>query len=249
MHVFSSTRAQAASKRRQLAITQETGDLPYHKSEWMESGADPTLSPTIFLIEQPPNTVVEPHFHRQNQFQLFVGGGGRIGQETLQAVTVHYAGAYTGYGPLVAGENGIQYLTIRPVLDTGILFAREAREKMQRGPKRNATSAPLVAMSGAERIALGATRTVEAIPVGSDGVGARLLQLPPGAVAETPFPAAAQGAFVVLLAGQLEHAQGQMSAWESVFASSPDDLPRLTAGPEGAEAIFLFTPPRASAYS
>ena len=82
----------------------------------MDSGDDPTLSPTVALIEQPAGFEFMPHFHRQNQFQVFVGGSGSLGRHALAPVVVHYAGAYTGYGPLLAGPEGIQYFTLRPGL-------------------------------------------------------------------------------------------------------------------------------------
>jgi hypothetical protein len=105
------TRQHGAARRRPIDVR---GDC-YHKGEWMESGDDPVLSPTVFLIEQPPNATLVPHFHRQNQFQLFVDGGGTLGKHAVETVTVHYAGAYTGYGPLISGNQGIKYFTIRPV--------------------------------------------------------------------------------------------------------------------------------------
>lgn len=89
--------------------------VPFHKGEWMESGQDPRLSPTVFLVEQPANTTLKTHFHGENQFQVFVRGSGSIGRETISPMTVHYAGAYTGYGPLLSGPEGLFYFTIRAV--------------------------------------------------------------------------------------------------------------------------------------
>lgn len=81
----------------------------------MASGCDPARSPTVALIEQPAGFEFMPHFHRHNQFQVFVGGSGSIGRHALAPVVVHCAGAYTDYGPRVAGPEGIQYFTLRPV--------------------------------------------------------------------------------------------------------------------------------------
>ena len=69
------------------------------KAEWMVSDADPLLSPTVFLVEQPAGMVLPAHFHRNNQFQLVVAGSGKIGPTRLEPVTIHYAGACTAYGP------------------------------------------------------------------------------------------------------------------------------------------------------
>ena len=93
----------------------------YLKSDWMDSGDAPELSPTVFLVEQGANVSLRTHFHRNNQFQLFVRGGGAIGPHKLGALTVHYAGAYTGYGPLVADVRGLAYFTLRSVFETGSL--------------------------------------------------------------------------------------------------------------------------------
>ena len=46
----------------------------------MDSGDDPELSPTVYLVEQGPNISLRTHFHRNNQFQLFVRGEGSIGK-------------------------------------------------------------------------------------------------------------------------------------------------------------------------
>ena len=70
------------------------GDV-FHKGEWME----------------------------QNQFQLFVDGQGTIGPEQIRPITVHYAGAYTGYGPIMSGPQGLKYFTIRSAFESGLIPA------------------------------------------------------------------------------------------------------------------------------
>ena len=101
------TRAHGETRRRPIPVLNDT----FFKAEWLETPDNPTLSPTAFLVEQPPNTTLVPHFHKNNQFQLFVDGSGTIGRHPIGPVTVHYAGAFTGYGPLVSGSNGIKYFT------------------------------------------------------------------------------------------------------------------------------------------
>jgi hypothetical protein len=41
-------------------------------------------------------------------------------------VVVHYAGAFTGYGPLIAGPQGITYFTLRPVCESGFIPLAQA---------------------------------------------------------------------------------------------------------------------------
>ena len=86
------SRVQGEARRRQAPAM----GVVFHKGEWMESGDDPLLSPTVALIEQPSDFEFMPHFHRQNQFQVFVDGSGSLGRQTLAPVVVHYAGAFTG---------------------------------------------------------------------------------------------------------------------------------------------------------
>ena len=78
-------------------------------------------SPNAALIKQSPHSVLRPHFHQASQFQIFVAGGGKLGRHDIKPFTAHYAGQQTGYGPIIAGPEGISYFTLRPVTDTGIL--------------------------------------------------------------------------------------------------------------------------------
>ena len=75
--------------------------------------------PQGFLVSQPPGSVTPPHFHETNQFQVFVGGSGRLGKRRADPVTVQFAGGHTPYGPIAAGDRGIQYFTLRQSWDPG----------------------------------------------------------------------------------------------------------------------------------
>ena len=137
------TRAAGTARRRAAPAM----GVVFHKGEWMDSGDDSTLSPTVALIEQPAGFEFMPHFHRQNQFQVFVGGSESIGRHALAPVVVHYAGAYTDYGPRVAGPKGIQYFTLRPVCESGFIPLAQRQQRMIAGPKRHAQSAAIAVAS------------------------------------------------------------------------------------------------------
>lgn len=240
------TKAQGDANRR--ALTRGEEHFVY-KGEWMATGEDPELSPTVFLVEQPPHSTLEPHFHRQNQFQLFVDGYGKIGAHALQSVTIHYAGAYTGYGPLVAGEAGIQYFTIRPVCESGMIPVSTGRDQMIRGPKRHATAGPLDLASPEELGALAGAEVRWEIPMAEDGLGAAVIRMPPGSVlTDMATQSAADGTFMVVLSGSVRHGQTSLGRWESLFFSSDEAVPELVAGENGAEMVFLYTPAKAEAY-
>jgi hypothetical protein len=71
-------------------------------------------APQAFLIERPyPNPVINPHFHDVDQFQVVVGGTGRIGKHKVKPMAFHYADAYTPYGPIIGEDDGIAFFTLR----------------------------------------------------------------------------------------------------------------------------------------
>lgn len=241
--IATGTRARAEHRRRIIAVA----DTTFHKGEWMECGEDPVLSPTVFLAEQPPGYQLGAHFHRQNQFQLFVAGSGSLGPHPIEPVTVHYAGAYTGYGPLQAGAQGLKYFTIRPVFDTGFIPASDAREKMIRGPKRHA------------QVALGAPWSQEQLArleciedrfaIAPDrGLAVQHMRLPPGAAWNFAPVSGSSGAFLFVLAGALQAGGAALGLWESLFAT-PDEALRVTADGSGAELVLMHVPPTPSEYA
>src|SRR5437868_51255 len=68
-------------------------------------GTDPArddVYPMAFLVEQDPGAVTQSHFHQADQFQVIVGGSGDLGTHTVRDIAVHYAGAFTAYGPIRA---------------------------------------------------------------------------------------------------------------------------------------------------
>jgi hypothetical protein len=238
------TRRHGEMKRRAITAM----GVAFHKGEWMDSGDDPLRSPTISLIEQAPDSTLGTHFHRQNQWQLFVHGGGALGRDALAPLTIHYAGAYTGYGPLVAGPQGIHYFTIRPVCEAGAIPAEQAREQMVRGPKRHAQAGPIQSATPAQLAHLQQPSSQDLIAPAADGLGARLHQLPPGTVLHPDIPAATDCSFAVVLGGSLVGAEQPLQRWDSLAWWADEPTPTLQAGPEGAEVILLFTPPKEQVY-
>lgn len=227
-------------------ITTVANDV-YYKSVWMESGDDPTLSPTVFMIEQPAGATLDPHFHKNNQFQLFVEGAGRIGGHGIDGVTVHYAGAYTGYGPIASSSPGLKYLTLRPVWETGSYSISESKEHMRRGPKRGGNGKVSVRGNAYTRFLLG-VEFEQIIPPGPDGLGALAMRLPPFITAPIPTIPGAQGQFIVVLGGAANAAGHSLREWESLYLSADETPPAFAAGADGAEIVILSIPPKHENY-
>ncbi|WP_270938624.1 hypothetical protein, partial [Falsiroseomonas oryzae] len=169
------------------------------------------LQPVAYLVEQPPHATVDAHFHRVNQFQVAVAGAGSIGRHPLAPVAVHFADAFSAYGPIRAGEHGLQYLTLRNGYDPGARYLPGARKELVANAKPRLESgldlgqetvAPLPPLPGpdlasTERTAVAVLRNRPGGPAGWRH------QLPAGADVTGPDPATGGGQFWVVVAGSL----------------------------------------------
>jgi hypothetical protein len=219
------------------------------KSEWMMTGEDPKFSPTVFLYEQPANQTLAAHFHHNNEFQVFIEGNGKLGARAVGPVTVHYAGAYTAYGPIVAGPAGLKYFTIRTVHESGAVLVSKAQGKWPAGPRRQATSKPFGIKSTDELEALHEPNTAVILPLDNDGLSVTSVELSPRAALPPPSVGVGDGVFLLILAGSLLGAEEQLNEYESLYATVNTGLPELRAGERGAHLLVLIPPPRDSAYS
>lgn len=231
------TREEAAVNRRKLTLANGTG---YFKSEFIASPFDQALAPQSFLVEQDPDTVILPHFHLQNEFQVVVQGGGSFGRHAVRPLSVHYVGGHTGYGPIRAGAGGLWYFTLRPCMDQGALFLPESRERMRKGPKRQLLGKSLSVSDDCAR----RTEPVceEAFPPQEDGVGGWLLRLPPEGVLAAPALARGLGRFYLIAAGRARVNGALLARWATVFVTPEEEPLGVHAGGEGAEVLVLQFP-------
>jgi len=219
------------------------------KSDWMMTGEDSKFSPTVFLYEQPADQTLAAHFHHNNEFQVFVEGSGRVGARAVEPVTVHYAGAYTAYGPIVAGPAGLKYFTIRTVHESGAVLVSKAQGKWPAGPRRQATSKPFGIRSTDELESLHESSTAVILPFDKDGLSVTSVELPPRAALPPTSVGAGDGVFLLILAGSLLGAEEQLNEYESLYATVDAGLPALRAGERGTHLLVLIPPPRDPAYS
>lgn len=208
--------------------------------------SSPAPRPQAFLVEQSAHWTLPTHFHQEHQFQLFVAGGGTIGKRPVEPLAVHYASPHSGYGPLVSAGEGIAYLTLRAVGDTGAWYLPEERENNLRIPKVQAHGAPQEPVS-AQALAGLPSATVEVLiaPAG-DGPAAWLLRLGAGQqVAQPQGQALGGGRFVVVTQGSLRLDGGEVGAL-GVAWLDPADMLALHAGALGLEAAVLQFPKQAA---
>ncbi len=195
--------------------------------------------PQAFLVEMPDEgSTIHPHFHDVDQFQVVVGGGGRMGPDAIAPVAFHYADAYTPYGPIIGGKEGLDFFTIRAQCVTGFFPMPAARSKIVGKPGRNLygqfeTGKPLPAAGQSTRETL--------VTDASDGIKVMGMRLGPNAsVAGEPSLAGNQY-YLVCTGALIEH--GKEAPPRSLINVAPGEAtPTLQAGPQGAEVLFLQLP-------
>lgn len=242
--ILTQTLARSHARRRAVKKQQFDGfvtDLIGSGLVASERCDEPT--PQAFLVEQQPHWKLQTHFHQRDQFQVVVRGSGTLGKHKLRAPAIHYASAHSGYGPLLAGDEGLWYLTLRVVSDAGAWYLPDAREHLKlRIPKQQLHAAPAATVDEAGLRALAQAGQETLIEPDAGGLAAWMLRLPPGARSDPPSGAQGGGGrFYVLTQGSLRVAQDELDGLALVYAG-PDDALALAAGLAGAEVLVLQFP-------
>jgi hypothetical protein len=198
------------------------------------------LFPVAYRVDQGPGTVSHPHFHQANQFQVFVEGEGVFGKQTVRAVRAQFAQAFTPYGPIVAGDPGLSYLTLRNGWDPGAQFmpAQRALLKASGRRPRAVMSAP---MDVAPHPRTGVTSEV-VIAAAEDGLGGWLHRVAPGQRTTGPDPSTGGGQYWVVLRGSDVSGEAPLPPLAALFVGPGDPAPTITAGPDGLDVLVLQFP-------
>jgi hypothetical protein len=198
--------------------------------------------PQGFLVHQPPGAVTPPHFHEPNQFQVFVGGKGRIGAFAAIPLTVQYANGHTPYGPIVAGPEGVEYFTLRQRWDPGAKYLPANRDKLVKGNQRTRVKGDLPVASEAARRARKSVSIETVFEPEADGLAGRLYRMGPGQSARMPDPAGTGGIYFVVAEGSVVHAGKELPRLSTIYSCSKEQRLTLEAGPTGADLLVLHFP-------
>ncbi len=201
------------------------------------------MSPMIYLVDQEPDSAIQIHFHQVDQYQIVVGGSGSMGRHLLAPITVHYTNAFTGYGPLRAGPDGLQYLTIRSRWDPGLRPLPEAREELPAAGSykmRQRTTEPMPALGLEALAALKAPALRNMMQEGN--AAAWMLAVPPGMSAVAPASTETDRV-LVLCSGSLQGTAADATL-SCHFVPAGEQIP-LKAAAQGADILVLQFPNRA----
>ena len=208
----------------------------FHRTDYLASPPG-SGGPQAFLVQMhEPGSVIPPHFHVEDEFQVVVAGGGSLGKHALDGVAVHFAEAYTPYGPIRTGPDGLVFFTLRAKADPGAEYMPESRARMIRKARRNvAAHAP-----HGESAALW--------PVHADGLGAWIVWAAAGAPVESPRDAGEHGAprgggrYYLVVEGAAAHGATALPRWSCVWAAAGAEGPPLVAGPDGVGIVVVQFP-------
>lgn len=198
-------------------------------------------APQAFLAESSPNRLIPTHFHDVDQFQIIVSGGGTLGRHVLAPFAVHFARAYTPYGPIVAGKNGLGFLTIRARRDSdGAQFLPENRTRLEQVPGRQPWQVTQVPdfTDCTDAVTL---KTLAEIK-DEKGLAAYTLHMKPNARTLAPDPYGSDCQCLVVLKGSLISKGKTHDAIIMSFVTPGEGPLELIAGPQGLEVAVLNFP-------
>jgi hypothetical protein len=198
--------------------------------------------PQGFLVHQPPGAITPAHFHEPNQFQVFVGGKGRIGAFAAVPLTVQYANGHTPYGPIVAGPEGIEYFTLRQRWDPGAKYLPASRDKLVKGNQRTRVKGDLPACNDEARKARKGVTIETIFAQEADGLAGNLYRMGAGQTARMPDPAGTGGIYFVVTEGSVMYGGRELPRLSTIFSCCEEVRVVLEAGPAGADLLVLHFP-------
>ncbi len=213
------TRRRASSNGTGFWLTTYIGANRYTRGE--ATPPDPgTIYPMAFLVEQDPEAIVGAHYHQADQFQVMVEGSGRLGHHDVASGDVHFAGAWSAYGPLAAGAAGLTYFTLRNGWDPGARYMEfpDNRAALRALPRRHREQ--VGAIDGMQRFTLA-----------------------PGECIAAPDPSRSAGQFWLVLSGTLQCGGQTLPARSCVFLH-PHDPPFNAHATDTASVLLLQFPTR-----
>ena len=198
--------------------------------------------PQAYLLEQPENSTVAAHYHDTNQFQVFVHGNGAFGKKSFDGLMVHYAKAHTTYGPIVAGESGVHYMTLRNNWDSGAKRMPENRDSLRK-IKRVHRVADDVAIPDATELKSMTVETADLIPLETDGLGVRQFNIGPDKNCAIALEANGAGAYAFIAGGSIRYDGKEYERHSLIYRGSEEPALEITGGIEGASVLLLQFPP------
>lgn len=217
----------------------------------IENGFDPEVGsrtigarhPTARFIEAERGFVSHPHFHVADQFQVFVAGDGVMGKTPLRDVTVHYASAYSPYGPFRAGATGLAWFTLANGWDWTQHYMPEFRDELRaagRSPRGALCS--VKPFSAQDRSAMTATTCDTLIEPENDGLAAWRYAIPANATLKAECAQQSGGMYLLLISGSGWTADRQLPEYSVIYMESGEGPVTIVGGERGLDILAMQFP-------
>jgi hypothetical protein len=206
-----------------------------------ERGPD-NESASAFLVEfRPlPGQAIRPHFHKVAQFQVVIGGDGRIGKVPVPPISFQYADPSTPYGPITPAddERGIDFLTLRPVSRNGLWWMPGNNHELEGKLRRNrANTVSPDAPLPSEGVEL-----EQMIESDDDGLDGYLVRMAPRAQHVVEVPDNSWGQYHLVTRGMVVADGGPELERMSLLYTERGESVSFTAGSDGGEVLVMQFP-------
>jgi hypothetical protein len=211
---------------------------PAHRRDFVGQPGILNTDPQAFLVERTyPNPVIHPHFHDVDQFQIFIGGDGRIGKTPVEAGTFQYSDAYTPYGPIVGNDDGVCFFTLRAIASGGHWPMPGNRDKMPgRAGRYLAGTFDLTTTLSEE-----GRMEREILLEEEDGLTVVGLKFGPNGTYPEKHgeTGAAGGGYILVFSGSVKTQDTELVTKSLVQFDADEDIPAMSASDEGANVLLV----------
>jgi hypothetical protein len=201
-----------------------------------------TGRPQAFMVTMGPGASVPAHFHRIDQYQLLLGGGGasyKGAELPSRTLTVHYADAFSTYGPIDAGaEAPMEFYTLRAFADMFIAYMPQERNKLPATSRHRNIHRTIETGDGA---AVDRPAREDLIPETEDGLAAWRVSLGPAQPVQSGTPAGG-GQYCYVIAGSVLAAGKELGPRSLAWLPPGSPTDGAAAGPDGCDVLFLQFP-------
>ena len=208
-------------------------------NDFLGQGHQVLPGPQAYLVNQlDARSEIYPHFHDVDQFQIFVGGSGRIGAHPLAPIVAHYVDAYAPYGPIVAQDRGVSYLALRLAAASGGWRMPENRHLIVGGPHRRIT----LEFDSFSRIPESVNFVERKTMWGPAEDGLEIASFHVGPHTEFVGDPPAGGQYIVVTGGALDCDGTPLPANSLIFLARGETAPTLRTSIGGATLLSLQFP-------
>lgn len=213
------------------------------RTDFIKRPEDKTVdTPMAFLAEGSANRTLRSHFHIVDQFQVIAKGDGKMGKHPVGFGGVHFSRAYTPYGPISYGDQGLGFITLRAHRDPGAQYMPDARAELDavqnRKPWQITAMPDLNLTPGETGVAMKAMEDMR----DDRGLGGFSVVMKAGAKCFAPDPSKGDGQYIVVLKGSIVHEGKTKKDLTVVWVGKNEGPFQLVAGDEGCTALVLNFP-------